>query len=178
MGVGGARVPPNSQHETRTTNTREDHQKTLSIRHSSAARTYRAGGWSELGAKDGCGRHARDFYVRLASPGGSSRTWNSTGAPPASTSCILSTIPPVRSCSNMGPITCSPSKATSQWRIKASNASCRSRLPPFSLNPQRAAEKQPIAQNTPAASCEVLPFVTQTLPPLREYAVKRGGIDS
>jgi hypothetical protein len=29
---------------------------------------YRASGWSELGATDGCGRHARDFYVRHERP--------------------------------------------------------------------------------------------------------------
>jgi hypothetical protein len=29
---------------------------------------YTASGWSELGATDGCGRHARDFYVRHGRP--------------------------------------------------------------------------------------------------------------
>ena len=29
---------------------------------------YRASGWSELGATDGCGRNARDFYVRHDRP--------------------------------------------------------------------------------------------------------------
>jgi hypothetical protein len=29
---------------------------------------YRASGWSELGATEGCGRHARDFYVRHDRP--------------------------------------------------------------------------------------------------------------
>ena len=29
---------------------------------------YTASGWSELGATDGCGRHARDFYVRHERP--------------------------------------------------------------------------------------------------------------
>jgi len=29
---------------------------------------YRASGWSELGSTDGCGRHARDFYVRHDRP--------------------------------------------------------------------------------------------------------------